>query len=187
MAGIESVGLSFQEFARWFSRSRGSYGPVLAGLCNGFEGWLKIEFYRWLVTERGLAANVDVLLEPKVKLDQRARPGRDEKSCDMKILTADGRRFHFVELKAPFANFNSGKVLKGAGRDLWYVKHLRAKAERAATGSAVVVGVGFDEEHWNRGRATLRQAAFVPADFEVADTGRLAGGLRWDVWTHAYA
>lgn len=77
-------------------------------------------------------------------------------------------------------------MLTGAGSDLWYVTHVRARSELAATGNAVVVGVGFDDAHWETARSIVRRAAGLAADFEVDATGRLADDARWDVWTHHY-
>lgn len=181
--GLESVGDAFSRFAAELQCKREPVIARIAQLTNGFEGWLKIEFLLWLV-EQGLELNKGVGVEHRAKIDaQHAEMGRQEKLCDLWLASTSLDRYHYVELKAPFANRNQGKVLRSAGHDLWYVSRLEATYEKAATGNAIVVGVGFDEPAWRQAEAQVTVAAACGAP---GHSGELCPSVWWSVWTHRY-
>ncbi|MFI5297582.1 MAG: hypothetical protein ACHREM_05740 [Polyangiales bacterium] len=162
---------------------------MLSDTQNGFEGWLKLEFLMWLSDRRSVAVGgpgADVGLEYKARLDGRSDSDGDEwKQCDMWIRAPDGL-FHYIEFKTPFANGNAGKMLRGAGADYWYMRRLRAGYEQAATGSAIVLGVGFDEKRWTTAREHVRGAAGIEPNSPPNRTGLLGKAIRYDVWTYEY-
>ncbi|PTQ70307.1 hypothetical protein [Pseudomonas sp. GV071] len=151
MPGIKDVAVEFEAFIASLSTEREELIEYIAALNNGFEGWLKLEFYFWLIKNRKLRAatsDADVGLEYKVALDQRhAGIDRETKQCDLWVRNNESG-FHFIELKAPFFNSNKGKVLLSAAHDLWYMSRLTGTYEQVATGSTIAVGIGFTAEDW---------------------------------------
>jgi hypothetical protein len=99
-----------------------------------------------------------------------------------------GSRLHYVELKAPFANLNEIKVLTSLGNDFWHMARIRKASERAASGNAVVLGVGFDEERWRDCINRVRHYADLPVDTVQSGEGVLGreGVVRWCVLTKTY-
>ncbi len=187
--GIDEVAVEFASFCSYLESERAIHMDALAQLGNGFEGWLKIEFVLWLAA-RGLAVAVregevhaDIGVEYKFSLDQRRKEmDREQKQCDVWIRSAKNPRlFHYLELKVPFAGVNT-KTLMGAGDDLWYVTRPRKTWEQAATGSVIVVGVGFDEPGWT-GACQLVSTHAHGAFMDPSGKGTIGGGLRWAVWT----
>lgn len=201
MAGIVDVGEEFRAFCTWLGGERAGTVEALGKLANGFEGWLKIEWLMWLHTQRGLRLGPDpvdpyaeVGAEYPAKLDQRhGGMDKETKRVDLWIKDAGSPpRYHYVEIKAPFENQNADKLLDGAGDDLWYVTRLRKKYEQCASGSLVVLGVGFDDENWER--ALIRMLARAANKRTNADGmplpngnmtahGMLGDRIRWCVWT----
>lgn len=186
--GIKSMGGAFAEFASELERNRKDALERIVACGNGFEGWLKFEFFMWLCNG-GLEPHEHVGLECKVALrpDGRATLG-PRKQCDLWVLSDLPNRYHYLELKAPFANRNSTKMLRYAGWDVWYMSQLEwAKPEVAATtGSAIVVGVGFSDALWQDGRRLVREAAGLETDALPASSGRIGPSILWDAWTCTY-
>lgn len=189
MPAVDQVATAFAEFARWLADNRTLAVATIAIVPNGFEGWLKFEFLMWLREHQHLAIEGltgDAGLEYKVSLDPASDDTGDVwKQCDLWVRATRGG-FHYVELKAPFANKNSGKMLASAGYDFWYMSRLRATEEEAASGSAIVVGVGFDDDRWEASRARVRRAAGISSRVKPVRTGTIGDGIRFDVWTKTY-
>ncbi len=186
MAPVPTIADAFDEFTRCLTAARPNRIDLIGDLDNGFEGWLKLEFFAWLVEHYQCVPGVDVGLEYKVRLDQRRAVDKIVKCCDLWVRGPTPERVHYVELKAPFANTNAGKVLTSAADDFWYMGRLRARFEAAATGNIIVLGVGFDERSWRRGRESIRARAQLCQEYEVTRSGELSSRVRWDVWTHDY-
>ncbi len=177
MPGITHVASAFKAFLTDLQARRAVDLPELSRLRNGFEGWLKIELYLWLIERYGLQATADVGLEYKVWLDQRrAQMDRKTKQCDLWVRDAEGRGFHYIELKVPFANNNQGKLFLSASDDFWYMSRLLAADQSAATGSAILLGVGFAEQDW---RVAINEAVAY-ADNDPAHVQHEMGALPLD-------
>lgn len=193
MPGIADVATEFEAFMKSWEDERADLPSAIGALANGFEGWLKFEFYLWLIRERGLRGPSDehwsdVGVEYKVALDQRwAGTNHKTKQCDLWIRDRDEARYHFIELKVPFCNANQGKMFKRAGNDFRYMSRLRTQAEGAATGSVIIVGVNFDQERWNRHLQGVEACAGGHRHTTRAG-GEVSGatGLRWAVLTTHY-
>ncbi|MFT3775152.1 MAG: hypothetical protein QM820_58135 [Minicystis sp.] len=198
MVGVDSVAIEFQRFAAWLTEERPHEIERIERLANGFEGWIKLEFFFWLTSHRSPpltcaassgAEEVDVGLEYALLLDQRFKDNRTTKQCDIWVRSSAGPSlFHYVELKAPFLNGNAGKILDSAGNDFWYMSRIRRSYEQAASGNAVVLGVGFDAASWARALDRLRAQAGVPDDLNFAGQGTLgrAERISWCVLTKTY-
>ncbi|MBN1575366.1 MAG: hypothetical protein JW913_02365 [Chitinispirillaceae bacterium] len=194
MPGIADVATEFGKFARDLSARRPKEVARIETLSNGFEGWLKLEFFFWLVTTRKLEPSTpktgerDVGLEYKVRLDQR-KADRFAKQCDLWIRNQSGSSFHYVELKAPFAEFNQSKVLISAADDFWYMSRIRASCEEPASGNAIVLGVGFEEESWRQAIEYVIEKARPVDNMEPPRSGVLgsSGRVRFSVLTKRYS
>ncbi|HWT70108.1 MAG TPA: hypothetical protein VN214_13420 [Pseudomonas sp.] len=193
MPGISNVATAFRDFMQSWEEERDYLPSSIGALANGFEGWLKFEFYFWLIRARDLRGPHDgwmgdVGVEYKVALDQRwADMDIPKKQCDMWVRDHDEQRFHFIELKAPFANNNQGKMFESAAKDYWYMTRLKAQAEKVATGSVIILGVNFDEARWERHLQQVEEyAGYV--EHSSKDFGVVPGveGLRWAVLTMHY-
>ncbi|WP_325985891.1 hypothetical protein VP719_14055 [Pseudomonas protegens] len=193
MPGIDSVATEFRAFLKSWEQERPHLPSALSVLGNGFEGWLKFEFYFWLIQHRGLAGPRDgwlgdVGVEYKVALDQRwSDMDIHHKQCDLWIRDADKRRFHFIELKAPFANANQGKLFISASDDYWYMTRLKAKEEKVASGSVIIFGVGFTEDKWTKHlKAVEEYTGWVEhASRDIGEVPEVEN-LRWAVLTMHY-
>lgn len=192
MPGILNVSVTFQHFLKDLSALRAADLNRLSQLNNGFEGWLKIEFYLWLIAQYSLEpANGDIGLEYKVWLDQRRRQmDRETKQCDVWVRDAQGAGFHYIELKVPFANPNQGKMLLSASDDFWYMSRLLASDQSATTGSSILLGVGFDEGVWHAAIEEAVEYAGNDPDCVQCETGSVAVSsarlLCWAVMTKTY-
>lgn len=193
MAGIDNVATAFRDFMQSWSEERAYLPSSISALANGFEGWLKFEFYFWLIRKHGLRGPHDgwmgdVGVEYKVALDQRwAEMDILTKQCDLWVRDHDEQRFHFVELKAPFANGNQGKMFESAAKDYWYMTRLKAQAEKAATGSVIIFGVNFDQVRWEHHLQRVEEyAGFVEYSSKVTGEVPGVGGLRWAILTMHY-
>jgi hypothetical protein len=194
MPGITDVATEFGRFAQSLRRRVGLV-DCIGSLNNGFEGWVKIEFFFWLLTKRKLRAakqeaGSDVWLEYKVRLDRRHRGvSREVKHCDLWIRDQTESGFHYVELKAPFDNGNRNKVLASAAYDLWHMSRLRSSYEKAVSGNAIVLGVGFSPNSWKKGLELVRKEAGLEDDVDVLlKDGKLddEGLVRFSVFTWRY-
>jgi hypothetical protein len=196
MPGITSVAQEFADFAAWLGEKSPEKIQRIGTLNNGFEGWLKLEFFFWLTSHRqemlrsaGSDDDADVGLEYNLRRDQR-HPALDRESnrSDLWIRDSQGSRFHYVELKAPFANLNEVKVLTSVGNGFWHMARIRKASERAASGNAVVLGVSFDEERWRDCINRVRHYADLPVDTVLSGEGVLGrdGLVRWCVLTKVY-
>lgn len=185
--GIKDIGSEFGAFVSTLQSDRKDALERIAACGNGFEGWLKFEFFMWLCN-RGLVPHEHVGLECKVALKPDGSTLGPRKQCDLWVSSNVAGRYHYVELKAPFANKNSTKMLRYAGWDVWYMSQLDwAKPEvAAATGSAIVVGVGFTDRQWEIGRQLVREAAGLDADARPTAAGKVGEVLLWDAWTRRY-
>lgn len=187
MPGIKDVAIEFEAFTRSLSDERQGLIESISSLNNGFEGWLKLEFYFWLIKNRGLRAlrtdeEHDIGMEYKVALDQRhTAMDRQTKQCDLWIRDHDGSGYHFVELKAPFANANQGKLMQSAADDLWYMSRLKAGSEKVVSGSSILLGVGFDTESWSQHIDYLSTYSGKPVGNLSVQSGALdeQGHIRW--------
>lgn len=194
MTGIHNVATAFREFMQSWEHERNYLPSSVSALANGFEGWLKFEFYFWLIRARGLRGphegwQGDVGVEYKVALDQRwAQMDIVTKQCDLWIRDHDEQRFHYIELKAPFANANQGKMFESAARDYWYMTRLKAQAEKVATGSVIIFGVNFDQARWERHLGRVEEyAGYVEHSSKAFGTVPGVQGLKWAVLTMHYA
>jgi hypothetical protein len=100
--GINDINVAFAKFASELETTRGEALKRIAVCGNGFEGWLKFEFFMWLCNS-GLAPHEHVGLEYKVALNAVSTLG-PSKQCDLWVLADTADRYHYVEIKAPFAN-----------------------------------------------------------------------------------
>lgn len=199
MVGIKSVAQEFRDFTDWLCKNRADTMVRLQNLPNGFEGWMKIEFFMWLTSYRkpNLTAespftpcnDADVGLEYKVKLDSRFSDVErgSVKQCDLWIGSERPNLFHYVELKAPFANSNKGKMLKAAGDDFWYMSRIRKTHEHAASGNAIVFGVRFDPGAWDEALRTISFLGGIPDEAEM-HKGEMPEfeKFRWCIFTKTY-
>ncbi|MEB0041487.1 MULTISPECIES: hypothetical protein [unclassified Pseudomonas] len=194
MSGIDNVATAFRDFLQSWEKEHICLPSSIGALANGFEGWLKFEFYFWLVRARGLSGPHDgwmgdVGVEYKVALDQRwAEMDIVTKQCDLWVRDQDEKRFHFIELKAPFANSNQGKMFESAAKDYWYMTRLKALAEKAATGSVIIFGVNFlDVAGWESHLERVEEyAGNVEHSSKVFGEVPGVQGLRWAVLTMHY-
>ena len=193
MPGIASVAEAFEEFVdeRLARPEQVARVKRIAEAGHGFEGWLKFEFYVWLIEKHQLAPGPkrDVGMEYSAAIDHRRFKGDIvSKRCDLWVRDADSKRegFHYIELKAPFFEWNRGKVLDSAGKDFGFMSKLCAGWERAVTGSAIVFGVGFNDEKWVEAREIIRRSAGVEAGEPPTGEGVIDQAIRWDVWTTSY-
>lgn len=93
MPGISHVAHTFLAFLTDLKSRRAPSLSELSRLRNGFEGWLKIELYLWLIERYGLRAGEDVGVEYKVWLDQRrGQMDRATKQCDLWVRDAEAPR-----------------------------------------------------------------------------------------------
>jgi hypothetical protein len=193
MAGIESVAEEFGKFVRHLRETRPKDVEHIAKLSNGFEGWLKLEFFFWLGTSRGLEPSTfekgerEIGLEYKVRLDKRGTD-RDEKQCDLWVSSEPRKGFHYVELKALFANANQNKVLGSAADDFWYMSKIPTWYE-PVSGNAIVVGVGFAEDAaWKQAIKYVTEKAGLSHDMEPPSGGPVdgEGRVRYSVLTKRY-
>ncbi|SDB33646.1 hypothetical protein SAMN03159382_02835 [Pseudomonas sp. NFACC23-1] len=192
MPGIQNVASAFCEFMQSWEEDRKYLPSSISALANGFEGWLKFEFYFWLIQARGLRGRdrelADVGVEYKVALDQRwSLMDIAAKQCDLWIRDQDEKRFHFIELKAPFANANQGKMFESAAKDYWYMTRLKAQAEKVATGSVIIFGVNFEEARWKKHLQYVEDyAGYIDHTSKASGTVPGVAGLRWAVLTMHY-
>lgn len=193
MAGIDNVATAFRDFIESWEEERDYLPSSISVLANGFEGWLKFEFYFWLIRARGLRGPHDgwlgdVGVEYKVALDQRwAEMDILIKQCDLWIRDRDEKRFHFIELKTPFANANQGKMFESAAKDYWYMTRLKIQAEKVATGSVIIFGVNFDHARWEHYLQRVEEyAGWVKHSSKASGEVPGVEGLRWAVLTMHY-
>lgn len=198
MPGISDVGIEFERFAKSLGHRRKDLFSRIGSLRNGFEGWVKLEFFFWLVGEYGLRIptpeqdwnenSADIGLEYKVRLDQRWND-REVKHCDLWIRDDQQKPgFHYVELKAPFANANMNKMLTSAASDFWCMSRIRKSYEQAVSGNAIVLGVGFNDDTWVQGIDRVRTESGVPEEMQESRSGVLddKGQVRFSVLTRRY-
>lgn len=195
MRAIDNIHDKFAAFSDYLRRDRTTDTAQIAKLQNGFEGWLKLEFYFWLIRECKLRpatetdTNGDIGLEYGVSLDGRTcKETRLTKQCDLWVRATKLPTYHYVELKAPFAKWNKRKVLTSAGYDFWYMSRLRHRYEQVATGNAIVLGVGFSEESWKEGILLVQKSAGIPEDVETVKEGFIDRNrtVRWCILTRQY-
>ncbi|MDP9940965.1 hypothetical protein [Ectopseudomonas alcaliphila] len=191
MPGIIHVADTFEAFLGDLQTRRAPALHQLSKLRNGFEGWLKIELYLWLTERYGLQPQTDAGVEYKVWLDQRrGQMDREIKQCDLWVRDAAGNGYHYIELKVPFANNNRGKLFLSASDDFWYMSRLLAANQSAASGSAILVGAGFDEHDWKLAIAeAVAYAGNDPAMVQLRVgvlTLEEAPPLQWAVMTKLY-
>jgi len=183
MPGIKDVAVEFAAFVDDLCTERADLIDSIAALNNGFEGWLKLEFYFWLIKNRKLRAAIDdgsndrdVGMEYKVALDQRhAAMDRKTKQCDLWVRNHDENGFHFIELKAPFFNGNRGKMIRSAADDLWYMSRLTGAHEQVVTGSTIAVGIRFTGEQWAAQVESVRaysETTSKPVSVKIGSLGK---------------
>lgn len=197
MQGVRTIIEEFAAFAAWLAEERPEHLERIAALANGFEGWMKLEFFFWLTTYRSprLMHEVasregpDVGVEYKISLDPRFPDTPPTKQCDIWIRSSTNfNLFHYVELKAPFLNKNATKLLNSAAHDFVCMSRIRHSYEQAASGNAIILGVGFDDNNWKNGLERLRAYPGVPEDAALVDSGPIdrAGMIRWCGLTRSY-
>ena len=201
MPGIDNVGAAFKAFMGSISHERKA---IISTLNNGFEGWLKLEFYTWLIQAYDLdytAAHYhdrDAGMEYTIDLDQRfAAIDRTTKQCDLWVRDGETSKYHYIELKAPFANTNQGKLMQSAADDYWYMSRLKASTELVATGSAIVFGVGFSDnanvaaaqnthvDSWQKHIDYVRSYSGLSTELTHSDESEHKA-IKWAVLTHRY-
>jgi hypothetical protein len=180
----------FGKFMVWLAKNRKAALKTIGKIDNGLEGWLKFEFLTWLCSVRALkpGPNDDVGLEYKVRLRRGGGMDRESKRCDIWIRHAGrGKRWHYVELKAPLANRNAIKVASSAANDYWYMSRIVKRGDaNPASGSAVVVGFGFEEEDWEKLMDRFRTEAEVTNHDQVSGGHARGCRIRWCVFSHSY-
>lgn len=193
MAFVDDIADEFELFSNWLAENRREAIREIENLRNGFEGWIKLEFYFWLTTIRKarLEADKDVGLEYNVQLDQRFRQmDKAQKRCDLWVRASGSVvRYHYVELKVPFYNQNSKKVLSSAANDVWYMARLKRAKEQVASGSAIILGVGFEEEVWREAMSYLKEHygdALRESQKRKEGTIGSSNKIRWRVISQLY-
>lgn len=194
MPGVKDIAAEFEAFTHALSAERSELIDYITSLHNGFEGWLKLEFYFWLIKNRKLRASLsdkehDVGMEYKVALDQRyGAMDRQTKQCDLWIRDQKTDGYHFIELKAPFANANQSKMLLSAADDFWYMSRLTEKFERVVTGSTIALGIRFGAEDWAAHIDKVKAYSKVPSKELTVKLGSLGNHAQaqWAVLTTRY-
>ncbi len=183
---IKTFGASFRDFTAWLGEARGGDLRLFEHAANGFEQWLRAEF--WLFLLRNGIDHREVGMEYRAELDEEARSliGERQKRVDLWVR-ANGHeeKYHYAELKVVFPNKNANKMFASAGRDLWSLRHLHEN-QQAASVSAVVVGPCIDDALWEDGARVVIREAEVEAVSTEFRRGTV-GPLRWGVWTCAVA
>ena len=189
MPGIKDAATEFAAFTAALSTERRELIDSIAVPNNGFEGWLKLEFYFWLIKNGKLQASMDVGMEYKVSLDQRyGAMDRETKQCDLWVRDHLEAGYHYIELKAPFANTNQGKVMQSAADDFWYMSRLKGSSERVVSGNAIILGVGFTAKGWDQHIGNLIDYSGMPTESVSITSGYLddRAHIRWAALTTWY-
>ena len=185
MGSVSSVPAAFENFFEFLGREKLDHLEIFASLEHGFEKWLQLEFAAWAMDKYKLEAYEDIDLEYAVQLDRRRVGDKKQKQCDV-WLRAPHEKYHFVELKVCWHG-GAKKWPISCGDDLWFMSRLRFRYEKAASGSVVVLGMGFQEgESWEEVRSIIREEAELLEDHQLSRTGLIGDSISWDVWTHSY-
>lgn len=146
MNANNSVKDEFSKFIEWMKKDRHEALDQLSKIQNGFENWIKIEFYLWLINVRENRLKPQdkddynqVGLEYRVKLNSNNR-----KRCDMWFGT-ESSGYHYIELKNIFNNSNKQKMMKSVIGDLECMVDINHRDESPVSGNAIILGVGFDD------------------------------------------
>lgn len=187
MAGIKSVADTFEEFIVDLRRNRPEVLMHITSLCNSFEGWLKFEFYFWLLTHKNLNPDdEDIGLEYKLEIKDSYYK---TKQCDLWVRDSqDSNKFHYIELKLIFNNGNTTKMLKLASDDAWYMAKIQITEPQAPkTGNCVVLSINLTEDDWNKGLISIQEYYKLPnmelVKKQSIDTNEK---IRWAVFTKIY-
>jgi hypothetical protein len=179
---ISNLAESFEAFMAWLSANRAEELAALEHTVNGFEHWLRLEFWVWLLGE-GIPQD-EVGLEYRAELDEKGaslRPDK-QKRIDLWVRAQSNKeRYHYVEFKVVFPNANAGKMFRQAASDLWYLRHLD-KSQLVASVSVVVIGRSVGDFVWERGRKAIVKGAELPAEAQPTRSDS-TNAIRWDVWT----
>ena len=194
MPGVKDIAAEFEAFTLALSAERSELIDYITSLHNGFEGWLKLEFYFWLIKNRKLRASLsdkehDIGMEYKISLVQRyGAMDRQTKQCDLWVRDHKTNGYHFIELKAPFANTNRNKVLQSAADDFWYMSRLTEKFESVVTGSTIALGIRFGAEEWAAHIDKVKAYSKVPSKVLTVQLGSLGNHTQaqWAVLTTRY-
>lgn len=149
---------AFTAFIEYLKDKRRPYLEGLSSLNNGFEGWLKIEFYLWLKQTYALPDEEYIGMECKIRLKVKNPDGHDKKKkqIDLWVWDEAGQGYHYVELKVPFCNQNKSKMFASAALDLSYMHYLYKRDSVRLTSSVIVMGVGFGKTEWEDGMRTVK-------------------------------
>jgi len=184
--GIADIGVAFEQFCKQLAEDRHADIDGINIYRSGFEGWLKFEFLFHLANTYNLAPCKEVGVERSLPLRW---PGK-HKRCDIWVVDAGGLRYHYIELKAFFNNSNESKMRGQARSDLWHMVNIDANDQKTsvATGSVIVVGVGFAQQNWSKTDPAV-QALEVegPQHISISKrSGSLNAVIHWNVWTRSY-
>ncbi|MBW7900910.1 MAG: hypothetical protein H3C26_05510 [Rhodocyclaceae bacterium] len=193
---FKGIGEAFEAFFEEAIVERGLIDKLME-IENGFEGWLKLEFYFWLIKRYNLSRSKDEIgMEWKTQLNKKASDYKKTKQCDLwvcDINNPDDERYHYIEIKAPFNNDNRGKMLHGdnlsASSDLWYISRIEAgkKAlQYPLSGSVIILGVGFDATEWKEAVKDIKKYANIPLREKLIEEDKRHEKIRWAVLTHDY-
>lgn len=201
MPGIDNVGAAFKAFMGSISHERKA---IIATLNNGFEGWLKLEFYTWLIQAHDLdytAAHYhdrDAGMEYTIDLDQRFagvcldwywQRGLSAQCSDICLSHHPEPTRHIVWL--------CDLLRQSAADDYWYMSRLKASTELVATGSAIVFGVGFSDnanvaaaqntqvDSWQKHIDYVRSYSGLSTELTLSDESEHKA-IKWAVLTHRY-
>ena len=188
MSGIVNVADTFGEFILDLRLKRPEVLVHMSSLCNGFEGWLKFEFYFWLLTHKNLKPeNEDIGLEYKLEIKDSYYK---TKQCDLWVRDSqDNNKFHYIELKLVFSNGNTTKMFQQATDDAWYMAKIRTTEPQAPkTGNCIVLSINLTEDSWNRGLANIQNRYNLPDMQQVREQPIDTNGIiRWAVFTQIYS
>lgn len=179
---INTIAESFEAFMKWLEASRPEELAALAHTINGFEQWLRLEFWVWLLGQ-GIPYD-EVGLEYRAELDDEGALRRPDKQKRIDLwVRAEGRkeRYHYVEFKVVFPNANAGRMFRLAASDLWYLKHLD-KSQIAASTSIIVIGRQVSDAIWEQGRKAIVKGAELSSG-TTPTRSDATNPIRWDVWT----
>jgi len=124
---------------------------ALRNIENGFEAWIKIQFFAYCLETLRIPAS-EIGMEYKAKLKKSRKYSIGEKQIDIRV-TNNKRKYHYIELKVAFQKWNPGKQLQSWVNDFEALsgikqrqpENVKADADEVAS---VVFGIGYKNDEW---------------------------------------
>lgn len=189
MAGIENVAFTFKEFTDDLQKKRPEVLIHMSSLYNGFEAWLKFEFYFWLLTHKNLnPQNEDIGLEYKLEIKDSYY---QTKQCDLWVRDSiDNSKFHYIELKLVFNNRNTTKMFMQASDDAWYMAKIQTtEPQTPKTGNCIILSINLSQDSWDIGLKKVQKYYHLPKMKQVTQQSidiNTDKKIRWAVFTQIY-